>query len=390
MSMTKTFQTLYKTSHLGKIQQWTIEVTDGAIKTTWGQKGGKLQETIDVIKEGKNLGKSNETTPNEQALAEAMSQWEKKLKKGYVKTLAAAKAGETDELILGGVPPMLSPNKSYPGDKDEIGKHVRFPCYGQPKLDGMRCIATVKKGKCTLWSRERRPILSVPHIIESIEKSVGKDFTANLDGELYNHEFKDQFEDLMSILRKDYPAEDGSYKLAQYHLYDYVSEGPGYQTRLIQLTEWDDWFEDPLHLVPTVVLKNWEEVDAFLDKCVEAGYEGCMLRNFEGHYESGRRSKNLIKCKFFLDGEFEIIGMEEGRGKLTGKIGKFICVTPEGVKFGAPLKMSHKRKQELFEHSEQWLNKYATVSYLRVTNDGSLYLPRVKGIRPKGDFAGQV
>src|SRR5579863_7330411 len=280
MSLTKTFQTLYKQSSVGKIQQWTIEVTDNAIKTIWGQHGGKLQETIDVIKEGKNIGKSNETTPHEQALAEAESQWEKKLKKGYVKIIKDAKAGKLDKIIEGGILPMLAPSKSYPADKD-CQKYLTLSCYVQPKLDGMRCIAIIENGECTLWSRERRPIKSVPHIAEALcEKyAISKKDKVILDGELYNSEFKDQFEDLISILRKDAPDSEGQYKLAQYHIYD-VLQSTVYYDNAVNM---DTPYSDRLYLLETCLLKadteylkrvqteiahSYEEIDAWLDEWV--------------------------------------------------------------------------------------------------------------------------
>ncbi len=380
MSIVK-LKTLYKKSNSGKIVQWTISTKDNVITTVWGEVGGKLQETFDVIKTGKNIGKSNETSATQQAEAEALSQWEKKLKKGYVKSQKDATAGKLDKLIEGGKLPMLAKNESYPGDKDKIIKRVKFPCYGQPKLDGMRCVATINKnGKCTLWSRERRPILSVPHIIEEIEKYRYTSLT--LDGELYNHEFKDQFEDLISILRKDAPDPLGEYKLAQLHLYDFIGTEETYTERLNGLKQLEQHRpSNIIKFIETVILNNWEEVDAYLDKCVEAGYEGCMLRNMDSVYEGGKRSKHLIKCKFFIDGEFEIVGVEEGRGKLAGKVGKFICKMPDGKTFGASPKMSHKRKKELFENPKQWMGQKGTVTYKRITNDGVPYLPRLKSIR---------
>jgi len=80
---------LYSLNANGSIQQWAISV-DGCTITTskiilnqYGKIGGKIQTTEDTVKSGKSIGRSNETSCEEQALADATSQWEKKLKIGY-------------------------------------------------------------------------------------------------------------------------------------------------------------------------------------------------------------------------------------------------------------------------------------------------------------------
>src|ERR1700677_1554291 len=132
---------LFKKTSTGAIQKWEIGVDDTTIITWWGQIDGATQETRDLITEGKNAGRSNETTVTQQAVAEAKAKWEKQLKKGYVKTAEDAEAGTVDEIIEGGIVPMLA----FPFDKQ--GHKLKYPLYGNPKLDGTRCIAMVKDGK---------------------------------------------------------------------------------------------------------------------------------------------------------------------------------------------------------------------------------------------------
>ena len=163
--------TLYKKTNSGAIQYWKVCVLETPnsgvlydIEIEYGQvETLSPQITIDIISKGKNIGRSNETTPFEQACVEARSKWEKQKKKGYVESIEAAEAGELDELIEGGIEPMLAHTFEKQGHK------IKYPCYVQPKLDGIRCIAVVKNGKCTLWSRTRKQITSCPHIVEEIE-----------------------------------------------------------------------------------------------------------------------------------------------------------------------------------------------------------------------------
>jgi predicted DNA-binding WGR domain protein len=135
--------TLYKKTSTGAIQFWTIEAKGNEIITTYGQVGTESpQTTIDIVKEGKNAGQSNATSANEQAEREAKSSWTKKLKKGYVDSIAAAEAGERDAIIEGGIDPMLAHKYSTNGVLTKDAKKIKFPALGQPKMDGIRCIAT--------------------------------------------------------------------------------------------------------------------------------------------------------------------------------------------------------------------------------------------------------
>src|SRR5690554_2496327 len=94
-SFPKTFPTLYKKNSKGKIQTWDIGVLNfgdmARIIIKYGQQGGKIQETSDDIKEGKNLGKSNETNPFEQACLEAESKWKAQQERdSYVQNIEQA------------------------------------------------------------------------------------------------------------------------------------------------------------------------------------------------------------------------------------------------------------------------------------------------------------
>lgn len=376
----KIFPTLYKKTNTGAIQQWQIAVFDSTIQTIHGQVDGKLQTTTDTIHEGKNLGKANATTPETQALAEAEAKWTKQLKKGYVNDQAAAEAGEVDAVIEGGIPPMLSPNKLYPLGDANLAKKIVFPAAVQPKLDGMRCIAIVENGICTLWTRTRKRIPTVPHIVEALEKMFA--FTdVKLDGELYNHDYRNNFEDLMSILRGDEPDAEGKYLDAEYHVYDMPVEDMPFMHRTRKVAELLKDAVKPLMVVETRTVETQEQALQLQEKYEEQEYEGAMIRNMLGPYEPGRRSKHLQKMKTFVTDEFKITGAEDGRGKDAGTVAKFVCVTAEGKEFKPRLKATYARRRELMQHPEQWQGKVLTVRYKRMTADGKPYIPIGMGIR---------
>lgn len=360
------FPTLYKKTSTGAIQFWDVEVhpcvgmgTDipSEISTSYGQLGtDKVQTTFDVISEGKNPGKKNATTCHEQATKEAKSKWEKQKKKGYVESAAAAEADELDELIEGGIVPMLAHKFAEQAHK------VKYPAAAQPKLDGIRCIAIVKDGECTLWSRTRKPITSVPHIIAEIE-ALFSNTDIILDGELYNHELKSDFEKIVSMVRQEEPAE--GHEIVQYHIYDQACSGT-FQERYSELAEILQLAEPySLKLVSTVVVESEDAVMQRFDEARALGYEGVMIRNANSLY-ANKRSYDLQKVKEFDDAEFPIIGVEEGRGKLAGHA-IFVCKTDSGKEFLAKMKGETSKLKEYFENYDLWKNKKLTVQYQGLT-----------------------
>lgn len=367
----KTFPTLYKKTSTGKIQYWTISSHSqigqmdeeeyapewGLITTKFGQVDGKEQVTYDTITKGKNSGKKNATTAVEQAEAEAQAKWEKQLKKGYVQTLGGAQADETDDLIEGGVVPMLAHKFAEQAHK------IKYPAFVQPKLDGIRCIAIVKEGAATLWSRTRKPITSCPHIIQELEAAFeGMDII--LDGELYNHDMKSDFEKVVSLVRQEEPAE--GHEIVQYHVYDTVN-GDNFRTRNTQLARLFRFFEfEALKLVQTKAVQSEDEVMNYFDKFRSIGYEGAMMRNMDSLYVN-KRSADLQKVKEFDSDEFPVVGVEEGRGKLAGHA-IFVCKTKEGKEFLAKLKGSTDLLKKYFDDHYLWQGKQLTVKYQGFTN----------------------
>lgn len=354
----KKFPTLYKKTSTGADQEWNISVEDNVIITKWGQVKGKIQETRDVIKEGKNVGKANETSPEQQAQIEAESQWDKKLKKGYVQSIADAREGKTDDVIEGGIFPMLAKKYSEQADK------IEWPAFAQPKLDGHRCIAIIKNGVCTLWSRTRKPITSVPHINKALEtKCSGIDIV--FDGELYSHEYKEKFEELTSFIRQEVPKE--GHEVVQYHIYDVVNNDV-FSKRCALKDSFN--FKGTLVPVETLQVNNEEELMEAFDEFLEQGYEGCMVRNAKGLYVS-KRSNDLQKVKTFDDDEFKIVGVEEGRGKLAGK-GIFVCVTSEGVEFRAKMRGSLDSLKEYLENPKKIIGSMLTVKFQGYTKKNNV------------------
>lgn len=353
------FPTLYKKTSTGAIQEWTISVLGTCIITIYGQSGGKMQRAEDVIKEGKNIGRSNETTPEQQALSEAASKWEKQIKKGYVEDVSRAAEGDKD--IEGGYDCMLAHKFSDHAHK------INYPAYVQPKLDGHRCLAVIENGKCTLWSRTRKPITSMPHIVKELENVYPKG-THRLDGELYNHSYKDNFEDITSLIRQEEP--DPRHTEVQYHVYDRPAES-GFSERTEKLYNEIHAYEkatkklDYIRVVETVKVDSEEEMMLAFEHFLLRGFEGAMARNSDGPY-MGKRSYDLQKIKEFVDAEFPVVGVTEGRGKLMGHA-IFICKTPEGKEFNVKMRGDSAVLKKYFDDDSLWKGKQLTVKYQKVS-----------------------
>ena len=75
--------TIYKKTKTGAVQEWTIEISDNKHRSHSGQIGGKVTTNSWTFVYGKNAGKANFTTDNEQALKEAIAKRTKKLESGY-------------------------------------------------------------------------------------------------------------------------------------------------------------------------------------------------------------------------------------------------------------------------------------------------------------------
>lgn len=233
-----------------------------------------------------------------------------------------------------------------------------------------------------MQSRNGKSWISAPHIYEKLKPIFEKYPDLLFDGELYYHSDKDNFNEIISLIKKTKPtAEDlkKSAELVQYWIYDLPSNPGIFSERNAELkklfAENPDIFDSSFVLVDTYTVTDKAEVQQYLEKFVSEGYEGAIVR-LNAPYES-KRSKNLLKVKEFNDEEFPILRIEEGRGNLSGCAGRII-VDVDGVEVGAGLKFSRDEAREIWQNREYYTGKMATVKYFGgKTPDGSLRFPKV-------------
>ena len=389
--------TLYKETAIGKIQTWEIEVSKNKFRTVSGQSDGKKITNKWTICEGKNLDKSNATTAEEQALKEAEAKHQKKRDKGYrvdVDNIDKKKFYE----------PMLAQDFKNKNRRNEVlteigsekDNTVGFgaPVFSQPKLDGIRCIA-MREG---LFTRTGKPITAVPHIHEALEPFFKKYPHATLDGELYNHAYKDDFNKIIHLVRKQNLTDEHlaeSKEMIQYHIYDAPVIGDSIagskcwtekdlfsdRTSILdaQFPNLELDKEDCLVIVETTQVGSREHLDELYGDYVEHGYEGQMIR-LDGPYENKRSSK-LLKRKEFVDEEYEILGYDEGTGNREGTVKHFKFKNKDGREFNSNVKGTFEYMAELLERGEELIGKQATIKYFNLTPDGVPRFPYVIAIR---------
>jgi len=252
------------------------------------------------------------------------------------------------------------------------------PVYMQPKLDGVRCIFT----KDGAFSRTGKRFMNVKHIEEELQDLFKDKPWLILDGELYNHRLKDDFEKIISLVRKQKPTDEDrseARRLTQYHVYDYVDGSSfDYKKRQDNLT-CSDIYCPSIHYTETIRVATPAMIKVLHQKFLDKGYEGSIIR-LNGEYEQ-KRSKNLLKVKDFSDSEAKITGFVEGKGKRLGTIGKFIAVDSQGMQFGMPVMDKFKYLQDNFKEMQTWIGKIATFTYFEKTKRGSYRHPLFKAIR---------
>lgn len=348
---------LYKSSKKGKTQQWQVFTDGNTFYTVEGQVGGKLTTSKPTVCLGKNIGKKNETSPEDQAISEAKSKHQRKLDKGYSETL-----GEGFQFFE----PMLA--KDYKDKETGITypwvitlmNNPKVRKFAQPKLDGLRTIN--QNGE--LSSRGGKNFVTCPHLTQ--DKVI-------LDGELYNHEFKHDFNAIVSMIKQGKPSEEDlehAKKYAQMWVYDFPGKEGVFSERYKALQDWFKTNKNPsLKLVETIEIKSEDDLKVVHKRLKALGYEGTIVRFDLADYEKDTRATQLVKYKDFIDEEFKILGYEEGKGGRAGTIGKFILQHDKDPNqtFKCNVKGNFDYLRKIWANVDDYVGKSATVQYFNRT-----------------------
>lgn len=385
--------TLYTIDSKGKTRQWDVK-TDGAnIVVSYGVVGGKIADKITTAK-AKNVGKSNETTPEQQAELEAKSKW----------TFQIDREDYNPDVTQAGLQlrPMLAM------DFLKVGHRVNWnDAYGQPKLDGLRLtygarqaiesidrtydgdkLKSVNYNFCKFDPANQFELLTRKgevYVLEHLRKNcdellriINNDVNNEciaLDGEAYLHGMP-----LQQINSRAKKYKKGETERLEYHLFDLVIPGMAFVDRHAVLESALAELNDPrFKLVDYVLLESEDDLNYFHGIWREQGYEGAMIRHGRSDYAIASRSPDLFKYKHFHDDEFQIVSVWEdknGNAMFTVQIRegqKLSCndhIAAKAATFDVTPKRSHQERKEMLDNVDSYIGGWLTVKYQDLTEDG--------------------
>ena len=258
----------------------------------------------------------------------------------------------------------------------------------QPKLDGVRCVIQYgdvrgRGPEVKAYSRTGKEWKNIDHILLNLYKFFDKHPNVILDGELYNHDLKDDFEQIISLVRRQKPDDIDmleSRDMVQFHCYDIIDETLTFEERNYFISK---------HVEPSYCVKHVKTQAVATESLAKVvhqqnldnGYEGSILRTNDV-YKCGR-SWSLRKFKDFSDAEAYIVGYEAGKGKREGTLGKFLMQDEDGNKFGCPpgKGYNYKDMKDMLDNIHEYMGQTATFTYFERTKANSYRHPLFKCIR---------
>ncbi len=338
----------------GNVKVWSVKVVGDEVHVSHGRKDGKMQTKVTKC-EAKNIGRANETTPEEQALFEAQSKVNKQVDKLY----------REEEHELYGLAdlnqlPMLA------HDYTKVGHRMPYPCHVSPKLDGVRCLAVIEPGSVRFQSRGGKTYKVPPHIFDALQKLLLKveQDKLILDGELYIHGVS--LQNIVSCVKKPNELTPS----LEFWIFDVPSDDV-WSTRYANLSNLGLCLEltDPLKIVNNINCEHEEHARQMLAYFMERGFEGIMLRNPDGPYQFNYRSPYLMKWKEFQDTEAKVVGVKKDK---NGE-GVLKCRLANGVEFECKMVGSHDYRR--FDSMMTLMGAWITVKFQALTDDGVPQFP---------------
>lgn len=354
--------TLYAKDGKGNIRVWTGRVTDSGLEYEWGSLGGSMQTQTEEVE-----AKSTRTW-DEQCMLQLSSKVAKKRDAGYCYKLEDAQNNaRTNALNL--ARPMLAQTYDHP-------RQVKEGALWQYKYNGLRCLMVKTAQGIVAYSRNGKPFTTLGHITSGLELIMEEGDT--LDGELYSH--GKTLQSILSFIKRKQPGTAD----IKYHIYDKISDEPFWK-RYKGLQEAIGGDESrPFRVVPTLPLAApvgslATAIKATLGEARALGYEGIMIRHSTAGYESGKRSKSLLKVKVWLDEEYEIIAVHDSKDGWA----ILECKLPNGRSFTVSAPGSIAEKRNVLRYRANYLGKWVSVQFAEFTKDGIPFHPVATMFRDK-------
>lgn len=339
---------LYGKSSTNKYKVWQIEIFDDCYKVTHGFENCKMTTQSRPVEE-KNVGRANHTTKGEQAIKEAKAKWQKQIdNKGY---------REKKEDI--GKNDFYHPMKAgyYDKNKDKIV----FPCYAQPKLNGVKVIVPERKNSCIKYQTSGGKYYETLSHLDLCIENIFHDSLIP-DGEIYKH--GEELQDISSAVKK----KNGLTPELEYWVYDFINDDEDFQKKLENINDISAHGNSvKVKACPTHEVNSHEEIVELFKYYVNLGYEGLIIRNKKSKYKFGpNRSQECLKFKDFKDAEFMIVDYDKD---VHGRV-IWWCETENGNRFKVIPKGSHAKRKKWYKNGKKYLRKMMTVRFLELSKDG--------------------
>lgn len=332
---------LFKRTKTGATQICDIEVQDDVYTVHFGQLDGKMQSKVTTCK-GVNIGKSNETSGHEQAVAEAKSKWAKKVKAGYSTDDEAPTTVELPQKV-----------KAYLGNESKI----EFPAYSTDKYNGLNATYWLEDGRLRLTSRGGDEYPAIPHLEKNIRIAMAIANTTCLNGELYIH--GEHLQDITSAVKK--PKELS--KKLQFYTFELPLVEGTYESKIKTLKV------IPNALVPTKV-GSAEDIETCYNRAMANGFEGTVLYNADAEYKFNERSSDVYKYKKTIEGEYKVV--DYGLDKNGHAV--YVCEVDNGT-FKVKRKGTNEERDRDAAQASSNIGKWLTIEYEMLSKSGKPLKP---------------
>lgn len=135
------------------------------------------------------------------------------------------------------------------------------------------------------------------------------------------------------------------------------------------------------HIIPQTEVKSWEEVDKLAESVWAMGGEGLILRDPNARYEPGKRNASIIKVKKGVSYDLEVIGFQEGTGRLKGTLGALLCRFRDGKTVVVGTGFTDTERRKWWDNQETMKGFIVQVDAMTESTKGVLREPRFKGVR---------
>jgi len=292
--------------------------------------------------------------------------------------------------------PMLAVN--LPSMTEATIKTLKFPFFGSPKVDGVRCLVINR----IAYSRNLKPIRNV-----FVQKALGREEYNGFDGELVvgNPTAEDTYRTTNSIVSSISKQPEG----LKFLVFDDVTSCLNqFKTRSDLVKDRVKQANDPvLAVLPQTELGSYAEILQLETELLQEGYEGLMLKGKHSAYKFGRttaREGTFFKVKRFSDSEAVVLGFEEllhnNNAKTVSELGNSVRSSHAaglthsglmgallvrdlltGVEFSIGSGFTAEERQHIWENEEQYLYRVCSYKHFEIGVKDKPRHPVFKGFR---------